>query len=207
MDDVVIVSPLPGTTRDLVRAPLEVNGVPIEIVDTAGLRLTSDPLEGLGIERTHRAVATADVLAIVSDASNAVPMDPQLLDGLPAGIRRVRIHNKIDLVGGSPRYAADGRDSDVWISALTGAGREDLRRALLLDGLGQEPGAFSARPRHIAALQKCIDCLGRGAGLLDNLELAAEELRGAQEALSTISGEFAADDLLGEIFSSFCIGK
>lgn len=207
MDEVAIVSPLPGTTRDLVRAPLQVDGVPIEIIDTAGLRMTSDPLEGLGIERTRRALASADVLVVVSDASKAEGVDADTVFGLPEGIRRVRVHNKIDLVGLPARRVVDGRNSDVWISALTGAGRDDLRNALLADTGGQMVGAFAARTRHIAALQNTRDCLGRCVLMLESLDVAAEELRIAQEALSEITGEFAADDLLGEIFSNFCIGK
>lgn len=207
MDEVAIVSPFPGTTRDLVRAPIQIDGIPIEMIDTAGLRITADPVEGLGIERTQRAVATADIVVVVSDASGEAVLDPQMLAELPSDVPWVRVHNKIDLIGLTPRSAVSGRVTDVWISALTGAGRDQLRAALLAGSVGDSEYAFAARVRHLVALRRCRDRLDRALQSLSSVELAAEELRDAQSALSEITGEFVADDLLGEIFRNFCIGK
>lgn len=207
MDEVAIVSPLPGTTRDLVRAAIQIDGVPIEIIDTAGLRVTADLLEGLGIERTRKAVADADVVVVVSDCSGGSVLDAAILPALRGHARWLRVHNKIDLVDLPPRVQEDGGTTDVWVSALTGAGKDDLRRALVVGFGGDSEYVFAARRRHLLALSRCRDCVRSALGLLDSVELLAEELRGAQHALGEITGEVLADDLLGEIFSSFCIGK
>ena len=207
MDEVAIVSPLPGTTRDLVRAAIQIDGVPIEIIDTAGLRVTSDLIEGLGIERTRRAAANADVVVVVSDCSGEGVFDAAILSQLPGHARRLRVHNKIDLVDLPPRTQEEGGATDVWVSALTGAGKDDLRRALVSGFAGDSEYVFAARARHLLALSRCRDCVRSAVGLLDSVELLAEELRGAQHALGEITGDVVADDLLGEIFSKFCIGK
>lgn len=207
MDDVAIVSPFPGTTRDLVRAPIQIDGVPIEIIDTAGLRVTPDLIERLGIERTRKAVGTADVVVVVSDCSGEAALDASMLSELPSHARWLRVHNKIDLVGLSPRTLVGEEGTEVWVSALTGEGREDLRRALVADCAGGAEEAFAARTRHLVALRACRGSLKQALDLLDQVELLAEELREAQRALGEITGDFVADDLLGEIFASFCIGK
>jgi tRNA modification GTPase len=207
MDDVAIVSPFPGTTRDLVRAPMQVDGIPIELIDTAGLRITADPVEGLGIERTYRAVETADIVVVVIDGTGESVLDEESLARLPSCVPWIRVHNKIDLTGELAHSRTEGRMTDVWVSAKTGAGLPELRRALG----GQNPGAAStaiaARARHLEALRECRSALSRAENRLEEVELVAEELRSAQNALGQITGEFVADDLLGEIFSRFCIGK
>jgi tRNA modification GTPase len=203
--EAAIVAEVAGTTRDTVREAIQIRGVPLHIVDTAGLRETEDAVEKLGIARTWAAVGKADVALLLVDAAHGLgEREEAILARLPERTR-LTIHNKIDVTGEAPR-AVDG---EVWLSARTGAG-VDLLRDKLLASVGWQAageGAFMARARH-------LDALGRAAGHLavarestGQLELFAEELRLAQTALSEITGEFTADDLLGEIFSKFCIGK
>jgi tRNA modification GTPase len=223
-DDVAIVTPLAGTTRDTVRNEIELAGVPVTVVDTAGLRPTDDPIETLGIERTWSAVAHADLVLVMVDARDCVeevsPTDAAILRELPATLARIVVHNKIDLTDGvareelrAPPPPQERSRHHVWLSAKTGAGVALLRQAMLAAvGRHEDPeGSFLARTRHLAALDAAGGRLAAAAGHIESaappLELFAEELREAQTALSAISGEFTADDLLGEIFSRFCIGK
>ena len=203
--EAAIVTEIAGTTRDTVREAIQIEGVPLHIVDTAGLRDTDDTVEKLGIARTWEAAEKADVALLLVDAAHGLSeREAAILARLPPVVR-LTIHNKIDVTGEAPRVAGD----EVWLSARTGAGIDLLRGKLLASAGWQAAGegAFMARARH-------LDALGRAAGHLavarestGQLELFAEELRLAQAALSEITGEFTADDLLGEIFSSFCIGK
>ena len=213
--EVAIVTPIAGTTRDRVTQAIQIEGVPLNIIDTAGLRDTHDEVERLGIERTWAAIADADVVVLLSNASGddrPPPLPQALLDRLPDGVPMVRVHNKIDLLEGAvPRV--DTAERAVWLSARTGAG-VDLLRVLLLELAGWQPGnesQFIARERHLAALRRAQSHLATAAtfaGLGNaHLDLFAEELRLAQVALGTITGEFTADDLLGVIFARFCIGK
>ena len=213
--EVAIVTPIAGTTRDRVTQAIQIEGVPLNIIDTAGLRDTHDEVERLGIERTWAAIADADVVVLLSNASGddrPPPLPQALLDRLPDGVPMVRVHNKIDLLEGAvPRV--DTAERAVWLSARTGAG-VDLLRRLLLELAGWQPGnesQFIARERHLAALRRAQSHLATAAtfaGLGNaHLDLFAEELRLAQVALGTITGEFTADDLLGVIFTRFCIGK
>ncbi len=213
--EVAIVTPIAGTTRDRVTQAIQIEGVPLNIIDTAGLRDTHDEVERLGIERTWAAIADADVVVLLSNASGddrPPPLPQALLDRLPDGVPMVRVHNKIDLLDGvAPRV--DTAERAVWLSARTGAG-VDLLRRLLLELAGWQPGnesQFIARERHLAALRRAQSHLATAAtfaGLGNaHLDLFAEELRLAQVALGTITGEFTADDLLGVIFARFCIGK
>jgi tRNA modification GTPase len=222
-DDIAIVTPLAGTTRDTVRNEIELAGVPVTVVDTAGLRPTDDPIETLGIERTWSAVAHADLVLVMVDARDCVeevsPTDAAILRELPATLARIVVHNKIDLTDGVAREELrapppqERSRHHVWLSAKTGAGVALLRQAMLAAvGRHEDPeGSFLARARHLAALDAAGGRLAAAAGHIESaappLELFAEELREAQTALSAISGEFTADDLLGEIFSRFCIGK
>ena len=203
--EAAIVTEIAGTTRDTVREAIQIQGVPLHIIDTAGLRDTDDAVERLGIARTWAAVEKADVALLLVDVAHGVgEREAAILARLPK-LARLTIHNKIDVAAEAPRVVGD----EVWLSARTGAGVELLRNKLL-EAAGWQTageGMFMARARH-------LDALGRAAGHLDaaresaaQLELFAEELRLAQAALSEITGEFTADDLLGEIFSSFCIGK
>lgn len=209
-DDLAIVASVPGTTRDTIRETLNVEGIPLHIVDTAGLRETEDELETLGIRRTWRVIGEADLMLLLIDAEvGFTGADASIVANLPAGLPRLTVFNKIDLSGDSPRQEQDGGEGRIYLSAKTGAGI-GLLRAAMLKAAGWQVGSedvFMARERHIEALVQVEQSLSRASGLLRHPELFAEELRLAHRALGSITGEFSADDLLGEIFSRFCIGK
>ena len=214
-DEVAIVTDIAGTTRDTVREQIALDGVPVHIVDTAGLRETDDVVEQIGSSR--RAAEEADVALVLVDPAeglNAATRD--ILAQLPAGLKRIEIENKIDLNGTTPErqdlnQAADsGAATRIRLSAKTGAGLDLLRQALLdqVGWQGESESLFLARSRHLSALEAAAAELD-AAALCNNqqIELFAEHLRLAQLACSEITGEFSADDLLGVIFSRFCIGK
>lgn len=263
-DEVAIVTPIAGTTRDKVVQQIHIEGVPLHIVDTAGLRETEDTVESIGIARTWAEIEKANVIIHLKDARDpAGELDAAIKLRLPARTPVLEVHNKMDLVpdgattkpgiyeeavrqaaveGGMPKMDDDGStagesrtsrlqavehagaDSNgqlrhepgvsvLAISAKTGIGLDDLRRKLL-DIAGWNPGAESpwlARERHLVALRNAaehLDAADEHASHADNvLDLFAEELRLAHEDLCAITGQFTSDDLLGEIFSSFCIGK
>ena len=203
--EAAIVTEIAGTTRDTVREAIQIGGVPLHVIDTAGLRDTLDPVEQLGIARTWGAVERADVALLLVDAAHGLtPQEDAILQRLPP-IPRLTVHNKIDL-SGEPAREAGG---EVWISARSGEGMDLLQRKLLELAGWQSAGegVFMARSRHLDALARAARHLERARLVAVQLELFAEELRLAQAALSEITGEFTADDLLGEIFASFCIGK
>jgi tRNA modification GTPase len=203
--EAAIVTEIAGTTRDTVREAIQIQGVPLHVIDTAGLRDTADPVEKIGIARTWAAVEKADVALLLVDAAlGAGSREAAILARLPE-LARLTVHNKIDVTGEAPRAAGD----EVWLSARTGAGVELLREKLLQAAGWQAAGegAFMARARHLDALGRAAGHLAAARATAAHLELFAEELRLAQAALSEITGEFTADDLLGEIFSKFCIGK
>jgi tRNA modification GTPase len=219
-EDVAIVTPIPGTTRDTVRSEVAIHGIPLAVVDTAGLRPTDDPIESLGIERTWAAVARANVALVMVDAKAADggidAADAEILARLPSALPRIVVHNKIDLVALAPKAmstAEGGAMRHVWLSAKTGDGIELLRREILAQAGAHEDmeDTFLARERHLTALREAAAHLAAATAQIGAsappLELLAEELREAQSALSAITGEFTADDLLGIIFSRFCIGK
>jgi tRNA modification GTPase len=209
-EDVALVSEIPGTTRDALRQALQVKGVPLHLIDTAGLRETADVVERMGIARTQLALTRADVVLVLLDESQqrAEPEDRAILDQLPAKVPRLYLHNKIDLSGHSAEVKTLNGECHLFLSAKTGAGIEALRDKLLETiGWHQETGIFMARARHLEALSRARLHLADAQHQLVHPELFAEELRQAQSALSSITGEFSADDLLGEIFSRFCIGK
>jgi tRNA modification GTPase len=205
-EELAIVTPIPGTTRDTVRQAIQIEGVPLHLVDTAGLRETADEVERLGIARAWSAIERADVVVLIVDARAGVTAaDEAIVAKLPARLPRVVVHNKIDLAGIAPRI--DG--AAIYLSAKTGAGL-DLLRMHLLERAGRhsaEESLFIARERHLVALRRAAEHLRAAAGQTGSAELLAEELRLAQAALSAITGEFTAHDLLGEIFARFCIGK
>ena len=209
-EELAIVTASPGTTRDSVRQAIHIDGVPLNIVDTAGLRATQDEVERMGIARTWSEIGKADVVLLLVDARIGVTkQDLELVERIPLGVKRLFVHNKIDLSGSPPQVQRDQASTGLYLSAKTGAGM-DLLRAELLAVAGWQQGAedlFLARERHLLALREAAQHLARGGEHLDRPELFAEELRLAQEQLNGITGEFAADDLLGEIFSRFCIGK
>lgn len=210
-EDVAIVTPIAGTTRDTVRARISLNGLPVEIIDTAGLRETDDPVEKIGIERTRAAIADADLALVLVDASESTVDVNALLRELPETLPRLIVANKIDLLGAEAFQSALASSDWLPVSAKTQKGIDELRRAVETQ-VGyehREGGTFSARARHVDALKRARQHIDDARQHLDHvaLELFAEELRLAHEALGEITGEFTADDLLGEIFSRFCIGK
>ena len=198
-----IVTDIPGTTRDLLFADAELDGIPVRLTDTAGLREGRDAVEEIGIERARGAAAAADlVLFVVDDTSHDCPSPPGL-----SGAGIVHVRNKADLSGRAPGLAASG---EVRISALTGAGLDALRKVIVsAAGVAPGEGTFLARKRHVLALSAAMEHVAAARSHVEQGygDLAAEEMRGAQHALGTIIGATSVEDLLGEIFSSFCIGK
>jgi len=210
--ETAIVTDIAGTTRDILREHIQIDGMPLHIIDTAGLRDSIDPIEKEGVRRAWTQIEQADrVLLIVDDQTGFSDLDNAVLDRLPPELPHTLVYNKIDLSGRPVGIRRQGTDWEIAVSALSGEGMEDLR-CHLKDVMGyceSAAGGFSVRRRHMQALQLAAlnldnaqDCLNSGAG-----ELLAEELRLAQQQLSEITGEFSSDDLLGEIFSGFCIGK
>ncbi len=208
-EDVAIVTPIAGTTRDSVRVTIGLEGVPIHLVDTAGLREAPDEVERIGIERTWKAVASAGAALFITESGAPHPDEEKLLARLPAGMPVARITNKIDLAGTPAALETRGGDAQIRLSARTGAGIEGLR-SWLLQTAGWRPhgeGLFMARERHLTALRGARGHLENAVAHTQVFELYAEDLRLAQLALGRITGEVSADDLLGEIFGRFCVGK
>ncbi|MEO6974681.1 MAG: tRNA uridine-5-carboxymethylaminomethyl(34) synthesis GTPase MnmE [Gallionella sp.] len=208
-EELALVSDTPGTTRDVIRQVIQVRGVPLHIMDTAGLRQSQDEVENMGIARTHQTLSRADLILLLLDAKQGMTAgDEEILAMLPAEIPRLLVYNKADLLA-SKATANPQIHGSILVSAKTGEGLEDLL-SKLLDAVGwrdQESGVFMARERHLRALQLAQAHLSQAQIVLTRAELFAEELRLTQNALNEITGEFTSDDLLGEIFSRFCIGK
>ena len=215
--ETAIVTSIAGTTRDVLREKINLDGVPLNIVDTAGLRETEDVVEQQGVIRAWNEIEKADAILYVVDCCNT---SAESLEQLwPEYFARfsqqqhniIRIFNKQDLLK-SPAVAFDPNDKAIGVSAKTGEGLSDLKQ-LILSSVGyqhQAEGAFSARRRHLSAIVSASDLVCHGIQQLEQSnagELLAEDLRQAQRYLSEITGEFTSDDLLGVIFSSFCIGK
>lgn len=211
--ETAIVSEVPGTTRDLLREHILLDGLPLHVIDTAGLRDSADVVERQGIERAWAEIGKADRLLLVVDDRLGVDAAAQaILTQLPPTLPRTVIHNKIDLSGRPPGLWEDTGIDHLGLSAREGAGVEDLRRHLIA-AMGYQPageGGFMARRRHLDALAAAGAALSRGGEALQREragELLADDLRRAQQALGEITGEVSSDDLLGRIFSQFCIGK
>lgn len=210
--EAAIVTDTPGTTRDVLREKVDLDGLPLQLVDTAGLRESGDAVEQEGVRRARREIQQADrVLFLIDAHTGATPEDKRNLAELPADLPVTLVLNKIDLSGEQPGLAEQDGMPLLRLSAKTGAGFDILRRHLE-EAVGYQPageGTFSARRRHLEALSRARNHLdsARAHAEVGAGELMAEELRMAQLALSEITGEFGSDDLLGEIFSSFCIGK
>ncbi len=208
-DELAIVTPVAGTTRDVVRGSLQLEGIPLHIIDTAGLREASDEIEKIGIERTWREIERADVVLLLVDARvGVVDAERGILARLPARLARITVHNKVDLAG-RPAERHDEPDGvAISLSAKHGEGIDLLRHELLrIAGWHPAEDVFIARERHLRALAETQEHIAAACNQLSQFELFAEELRLAQSALGSITGEFSADDLLGEIFGRFCIGK
>jgi tRNA modification GTPase len=210
--EAAIVTDIPGTTRDVLRERIHLDGMPLHVIDTAGLRDTHDPIEAEGVRRAHAEISKADRLLYVVDARHYDKVQLQHeLQQLPATIPVTVVINKIDLKpAGQLPLAVDL--THIFISAATGEGLSELSK-YLQDCMGynsSESGGFLARRRHLESLQRAKQHLNQAQEKLlirQAGELCAEELRLAQQALSEITGEFTSDDLLGRIFSTFCIGK
>ena len=216
--DVAIVTPIAGTTRDKVTETIQMEGVPLNIIDTAGIRDSGDEVERIGIERTWGEVRKADVILHLLDATRGpTRADEDIVERLPANVPVMRIWNKIDLSGHKPTIDRMPDAIHVYLSATDRTGMELLRMELLRVAGWQQTGEsrFLARERHLLALKAARSHLEIAAthASQDNqindqaLDLLAEELRLTQESLNSITGEFTSDDLLGVIFSRFCIGK
>ncbi|MBK6400944.1 MAG: tRNA uridine-5-carboxymethylaminomethyl(34) synthesis GTPase MnmE [Rhodocyclaceae bacterium] len=205
-----IVTDIAGTTRDALRETIQVEGIPLHIIDTAGLRDTDDPVEKIGVERSWREIGKADaVLQIVDARAGVTPADKVIAARLPDAVERVVVENKCDLAHQpAGRFESHGQ-VHLRLSAITGEGmtllHDELLRVAGWRGHGED--VILARERHLDALAGASRRLTLAADELQRLELSAEELRLAQQELSAITGEFTADDLLGVIFGSFCIGK
>jgi tRNA modification GTPase len=211
--EAAIVTDIPGTTRDVLRERIDIDGMPLHIADTAGLRDEADVVESEGIRRAHAEMLRADRILYVIDATRLLDDDAVHAETtrLPPGIPVTWIFNKVDAAGGQPRLL-DSQPNRVYLSAATGAGIELLREHLkaCMGFQGTDAGVTSARRRHLDALQRAHTHINEAERQLTDRragELMAEELRLAQHALAEITGEFTSDDLLGRIFSSFCIGK
>jgi tRNA modification GTPase len=210
-DDVAIVTATAGTTRDLLRQLIHIDGFPINLVDTAGLRDSNDAVEVEGVRRARNELAHADLILYVVDAQASAPSAEEL-GRLPANVALTLIYNKIDLAGIPALAVESPPPARVYLSALTGEGVDLLRGHLFAraGGASIEGGAFAARSRHIDALRRAHEHAQAAVAVLREqraYELFAEELRLAQSALGEITGQVRSDELLGQIFGSFCIGK
>ncbi len=215
-EEVAIVTAIAGTTRDTIKSAIQINGVPLHIIDTAGLRETDDEVEKFGIARTWRATETADIALLLVDTAHGITdAEKSIVDRLPQETAKIWVHNKVDLLldNDKPPETPEIREIDaethIYLSAKTGQGL-DLLKAQLLKLAGYQAsgeGVFMARTRHLQALTRVNQHLQNAKLQISSTELVAEELRLAQVSLSSITGEFTPDDLLGEIFSKFCIGK
>jgi len=209
--DTAIVTDIAGTTRDILKESINLDGMPLHIIDTAGLRNSNDPVEKIGIERAWQQIQQADLIILLIDASVGYQdIEKNITQELPNTVPVLKVINKIDLIS-SKQPLPELHDS-ITISAKHKQGIKQLRTALK-QRMGYDSGAesnFIARRRHLEALKETQEAIERGSIQLEQFnagELLAEELRLAQQSLGSITGAFSADDLLGEIFSSFCIGK
>ncbi len=209
-DERAIVTDVAGTTRDVLRETIQIEGIPLHIIDTAGLRAAEDVVERIGIERTWKEIERADLILLLVDARQGIAAgDTDITARLPATLPRIVVANKCDLAGIGPARSEEAGIPCILMSARTGEGIDLLHQELLRIAGWHEHGedVVLARERHLQALAEVANRLETAAAHLSGIEFCAEELRLAQAALSRITGEFLADDLLGEIFSRFCIGK
>ena len=208
-----IVSEIAGTTRDSISTQMAFDGIPIHIVDTAGLRSTEDPIEKMGIKKTWQSLESAHIALFLVDVKQGITeYEKAILDGLSKEIKKIWVFNKIDLLK-IPAKTVDTTDgASIYLSAKTGDGINLLIQKILsiagsADSTDDNQNIFMARNRHLEGLNKVNKALTAAALNINAAEIVAEELTRAQQALSSITGEFSPDDLLGEIFSQFCIGK
>jgi tRNA modification GTPase len=210
--DTAIVSATPGTTRDVLREHLHIDGMPLHVIDTAGLRESGDEIETEGMRRARAQMERADrVLWVIDDTQPDASLS-QVQAHFPGDVPITRVHNKIDLSKRAPKIVQHAEHIEILLSAKTGAGLDVLRDHLkqCMGYQSASTGTFSARRRHLDAIQRAREHVARGRAALTQTragELLAEELRQSQQVLGEITGEFSSDDLLGTIFTSFCIGK
>ena len=212
-----IVTDIEGTTRDVLSEQIHIDGMPLQIIETAGLRESSDRVEQIGIERAWQEISQADRVLLMVDSSHEHSLDPKVLwpeffEKLPDNIGLTIIRNKADISGAETGYSDINDHQIVTLSAKTGNGIAELKQHLkdIMGYQGNTEGGFIARRRHITALENAHQHLLTGLEQLESYvagEILAEELRLCQQELDQITGEFTSDDLLGRIFSSFCIGK
>jgi tRNA modification GTPase len=208
--DTAIVTEIPGTTRDVLREHISLDGLPVHVADTAGIRESTDQVEAEGVRRAREALKSADLALLVIDANEALQPQLALRSEVPLNIPCIEVHNKVDLTTGETCIEEAGLKA--WVSAKTGQGLGGLARLIKTTvGISEGyEGSFSARTRHLDALKRTLEHVIAGRQQLEQYNAAetlAEELRLAQKALGEITGEYLPDDLLGAIFSSFCIGK
>jgi tRNA modification GTPase len=212
-EDKAIVTDVPGTTRDAITSDINLNGITLNIIDTAGLRDTDDPIEKFGIEKTWSSLEKGHVALFLVEANKGITdYEKSILARLPKQIKCIWVFNKIDLQKDRAKKKQLDNDQMVYISAKTGEGLDLLKQAILnevgfKENVEGSENKFIARKRHLEALENVHKSLQNAQLNLLSAELVAEELTIAQKYLSSITGEFSSDDLLGEIFSQFCIGK
>lgn len=210
-EDVAIVTAIAGTTRDIVKEKVIINGIALNLIDTAGIRDTRDVVEKIGIERAHKAIGTAELCLVLLDSTMGITEDDQqILDQLPQNIPRLYVQNKTDLTSHQyGYYIDDNKLIHVYVSAKNLMGLDALRDTILkLIGFNSNnTDVFIARTRHLNSMKNAVVHIDQAFVNWNKLELLAEELRYAHNALGEITGTFSADDLLGVIFSQFCIGK
>ncbi|MCL5260371.1 MAG: tRNA uridine-5-carboxymethylaminomethyl(34) synthesis GTPase MnmE [Gammaproteobacteria bacterium] len=213
--DAAIVTPIPGTTRDIIRSFIQLDGLPIHLLDTAGLRDNPDTIESEGIARAWQEIKNADHLLVIVDGAAEKLRDPKKIVSefasvMPEHAKITVVYNKIDLTFEAPQIKKQEQITSVYLAAKTGVGLDLLKKHLIASaGICDGSGGFSARRRHLEALRHAYDAILAATYVLkqNSLELVAEELTSAQKFLGTITGEFTSDDLLARIFSEFCLGK
>ncbi len=211
--DAAIVTDIAGTTRDVLKESIHIDGMPLHIIDTAGLREEADVVEREGIKRAWKEIEKADhILLIIDDIKGYTEKDQVILEQLPEGLSRTIIYNKIDVKNKAPKILKKEKESEIFLSTKSKAGMDLLLNHLksVMGYEGESEGLFISRRRHLDALERAKNFVESGYQQLTTYqagELLAEDLRQAQIALNEITGEFDNEDLLGEIFSSFCIGK
>ena len=203
-----IVSPQAGTTRDLIEAHIDLGGIPVHMIDTAGLRASDDDIEVEGVRRARETIDAADLVLCVLDDSDPASSRFELRSETGRTLKQITVFNKSDLSGRPMGDTPDGINAAVAVSAKNGSGIKQLTEAvrMALGFQGDDEDLILARRRHLNVLEKALELMDR-ASVLDEPELVAEELRLAHRLLGEITGAFSTEDLLGEIFSSFCIGK
>ena len=213
-EDIAIVTNIPGTTRDVIKEKILINNVPFNVIDTAGIRNTDDVIEKIGIEKSFAIMQLASVCLIVLDANDGITQDDeQIIKTIPNNIPKLFVHNKIDLINNNfydiDYISANEEKINIYISAKKNIGITQLKNKILeiVGFLNNQENVFTARNRHLNLINKAIEHINSTSQYWESLEIIAEKLRYAHNNLSEITGAYSSDDLLGEIFSKFCIGK